>query len=161
MAYNDRPDDQSSNWRRPVTNEEIRRSLPSGPDLQDPTVVGYLFCDALGSHEEYRSALMRLVTPESVEAWGDFSEAANYFKSIPDVGFGSIADRALGDDNVAYFKLLGGVTESFQVLSDQIMIGAAVLTLVWRPEFGEWRVHGIGDPLLPERVPHGVPWVSE
>ncbi len=114
-----------------------------------------MFCNALSDPKYFRPVLTRFVTPESLSAWGDFSAAATFLDSVQDAGYGSFAERALGDDDVAYFKILSGVTDSYQVLDEQIIAAAGVVTLVWRPELGEWRVHGIGEYLKPEDVPHG------
>jgi hypothetical protein len=155
MTYYVHPDDQPpAEWRRFAPDSEAAATLPQ-PSLDDPVAVGLMFCNALVRHEEYIQALARLVTPESLASWGDFGEAASFLGSVKDRGYGSFADRAYGDDAVAYFKILSGVTSTYQVLEDQIISGSAgVVTLVWRPEFGEWRVHGIGDYVKPEEVPH-------
>ncbi|MGO4143461.1 hypothetical protein AB4Y77_00100 [Paenarthrobacter sp. YAF11_1] len=156
MTTNQHPDDQApAEWRRFGVDDEAEQALPE-PSFQDPVAVGLLFCNALSDPAEYQVALRRVVTPESLPAWGDFSDAAQFLASIPDRGFGSMANRALGDDGVAYLKILSGVTQSFQVLEDQVVMAAGFVTLAWRPEFGEWRVHAFGgDTLRPEEVPHG------
>jgi hypothetical protein len=155
MTYNQHPDDQAPEWRRITSDEEANSAMPEF-SFQDPAPVGQMFCDALKDPAHYQVALRRLVTPESLPAWGDFSEAAAFVQSLPDdVGTGTVAQRAHGDDNVAYFKIMSGVTESYQALEEQIVFLAGVVTLVWRPELGEWRVHAIGgDYTKPEYVPH-------
>ncbi|MFE4834427.1 hypothetical protein ACFRAU_07075 [Arthrobacter sp. NPDC056691] len=60
------------------------------------------------------------------------------------LAYGSRVNLAEGDPDVAYFKIMSGVTHSYQVLEGQILPFAGVLSMVWRPEYGEWRVHGIG-----------------
>jgi hypothetical protein len=122
-------------------------------DLTNPVVVGQLFCQALEDHVEYRTALFNLTTPESHTAWGDFSDVAAQYAAIEEAGFGSQANFAVGAPDVAYFKILSGVDQSYQVLDDQILPFAAVLTLVWRPEQGMWLVHSFGDYLRPEDLP--------
>ncbi|WP_284752638.1 hypothetical protein [Arthrobacter sp. efr-133-R2A-120] len=155
MTHNLRPDDRSPEyWRRMASDEEAAAALPE-PSLQDPVAVGQMFCNALGQYRHFQVALRRIVTPESVAAWGDFSDAANFLASIPDAGYGSMAQRAVGADDVAYFKVLSGVTDSYQVLDEQIVQAAGIVTLAWRPEFGEWRVHAMGSNyVVPEQVPH-------
>jgi hypothetical protein len=56
---------------------------------------------------------------------------------------------------VVYAKVLSGVKESFQVKSEQAVLAAAVITLVWRPDVGMWLVHGFGKPIPPSLVPRG------
>lgn len=154
MTPNLHPDDQPTDqWRRFAGEEEVREVIPEF-SFQDPVAVGMMFCNALEDPKENLVALSRIATPESLPAFGDFTEASDLIASVQDAGYGSRAERAVGDDNVAYFKILSGVRGSFQVLEEQILSGAGVVTLVWRPEFGEWRVHGIGDYLRPEEVPH-------
>ncbi|MDI3211704.1 hypothetical protein [Arthrobacter sp. AL12] len=154
MSYNAHPDDQpSAQWRRFAADDEAETVMPEF-SFQDPVAVGMMFCNALDDPKEYHVALSRLATPESLLAFGDFAEASAFLASIEDPGYGSQVNRAHGDDDVAYFKILAGTTDSFQALEDQVLPFAAVVTLVWRPEFGEWRVHGIGNYIRPEDVPH-------
>jgi hypothetical protein len=157
MTQNVHPDQPADNWgnfnRRITGEEEVGQMIPEF-SFQDPVAVGMMFCKALDDPKENFVALSRLATPESLPAFGDFTEAAELIASTQDVGYGSRAERAVGDDNVAYFKILSGITQSFQMLEEQILTGLGVVTLVWRAEFGEWRVHGIGDYLRAEEVPH-------
>lgn len=140
-------------WRRFTSDEEAANALPAAT-LEDPVVVGNLFCSALDDHVHFRAALEKLTTPESRSAWGDFSAAADFLASIEDRGTGSVADRALGADDVAYFKILRDVKQSYQVLDGQPMFVSGIITLVWRPEVGSWLVHSIGtDHVLPEEIP--------
>lgn len=149
----DRPPAQ---WRRFTPKEEAAKAIPED-DPSNPAVVGHRFCEALEDHVYYRNALLNLTTPESHPAWGDFSEAAARYASIEDAGFGTRANYAEGASDVAYFKILSGVDESYQVLDEQIVPFAAVVTLVWRPERGMWLVHGMGDYIQPEKVPRTAP----
>jgi hypothetical protein len=66
-----------------------------------------------------------------------------------------MVNKAQGDPDVAYAKILSGVTQSYEVLDEQPVLAAAVITLVWRPDHRRWMVHGIGDYISPEEVPHG------
>ncbi len=135
-----------------TSDEEAARALPE-PSLTDPVAVSLMFCNALEDPAHYRNALLNLTTPESHNAWGDFSVAAEFLQSIEDRGYGSMINKAAGTQDVGYFKVLSGATESYQVLDEQPVLVAAVLTLVWRPERNQWLVHSIGDPLLPEDLP--------
>ncbi|GAB3535814.1 hypothetical protein GCM10027403_14540 [Arthrobacter tecti] len=129
-------------------------ALPNG-SLQDPVAVGMMFVNALADHRHYEIALSRLVTPESLPYWGDFSEIAEHVASIENWGFGSIANEAVGDPNVRYCKLMSGVESSFQVTDAQIINAASIITMVWRPEYDQWMVHAMGSEYLrPEEVPH-------
>ena len=44
-----------------------------------------------------------------------------------------------------------------KVTEEQVVLAAAVVTLVWRPEFGQWMVHGLGDHIRPEDLPRTSP----
>lgn len=131
-----------------------RAEIGDEGDLTKPTNILILFMSALDDITENRDALSFLVTPESLSAWGDFSEAATFRDSIEDRGIGSIPKRAYGDDDVAYGAILGGVTDSFQMQSEELVSAAAVVTMVWRPSFGRWMVHGFGDYIPADQVPH-------
>ncbi|HEX6967607.1 MAG TPA: hypothetical protein VF174_02085 [Micromonosporaceae bacterium] len=153
MRTNLPPDDQPpASWRRMTSDAEAVAALPE-PALDDPVSVSIMFCNALRDPRANLNALRFLTTPESHAAWGDFTSSSEFLKSIEDCGYGSQVNRAEGAPDVAYFKILRGVTQSYQVLDEQPVLVAAVLTLVWRPERGQWLVHSIGEPLLPEQLP--------
>ncbi|MFP3579459.1 hypothetical protein SB659_07730 [Arthrobacter sp. SIMBA_036] len=153
MAYNQHPDDQPpTNWKRQTSEGESRQAYFSATG--DPAfLLGVHFCSLLDDESTPASELARLVTPESRKAWGDFREVGDWFRSLKDVGYGSIADRALGDDAVAYFKVIPGTVENYQVRDEQI-VSAIIVTVVNRADLGGWRVHGIGDYFPAEAVPH-------
>lgn len=156
MTANLPPEDQPpAEWRRFVSDDESGSTLPE-PSLFDPVAVAHLFFSAVQQHEEFQVALLNITTPESHEAWGDFSEAAAFLASVEDLGFSSMVNQAVGDPGVVYASILSGVTQGFEVLDEQIVQAEAVLTIVRRPDHdGRWLVHQMGPPLLPEEVPHG------
>lgn len=153
LPFEDQPPKE---WRRPLTDEDAPKVLPPD-DPENSVFIGIMFCNALAERRKYQTALGNLVTPESKSAWGDFSAAADYLASIEDHAYGSFTNAAHDAPDVQYFKILRNVQESYQVLDDQPVIVAAVLTLVWRPEHGRWMVHSIGEPLLPEQLPRSAP----
>lgn len=95
--------------------------------------------------------MLTLVTPESASQWGDFSEIG---RLLAGCGMTTRANRAVGDPDVVYVKYLSDPEHNMQSLEDQIISLRAVATLVWRPEHGRWLVHGVGDYVRPEQVPH-------
>lgn len=118
-----------------------------------------LFFDAfrlsLESDAPFALDLLRqgFVTPESVEAWGDFSEALNALRGL------RISMKLLlaeGAPDVAYVRI---VDTPFSTHPDMREVPAVYYaTLVWRPEIAatstsSWRVHGIGEAIPPERLP--------
>jgi predicted nucleic acid-binding protein len=149
-------DQPPGQWRRFLRPDEAPAVLPP-EDLTNPASVGLLFCQALADHRRYRPALGFLVTPESSPHWGDFSQAAAFLAEIEDHAYGSFTNPAHGAPDVQYFKILRHVSESYQLLDDQIVGAAAVLTLIWRPEHGRWMVHSIGEFALPEQLPRSAP----
>lgn len=146
----------SSLSKRDAGVDEERARLAKRPDMADPFSTALLFFQALVDHVEFLNALENLITPESREAWGDFEVAAALLASIEDWGLGDKPTLAVGDPHVAYAKVLRGVTQPFEVLEEQVISAAAVITLVWRPELGMWRVHAFGAMVPPDLVPHGT-----
>lgn len=139
-------------WRTARTNAQAAEYAAEIEDV--PVRLGMEFCSVLSSGEDL-DLLPAAVTPESRDYWGDFGWAVTKVQSIPQLGYGSMAARAAGEDRVAYFKLIPNVDESYQVNDDVpgVLLGlGAVLTLVQRPD-GEWRVHHLGDYVLPEDAP--------
>lgn len=135
-----------------TSEEEATAALPE-PSFTDPVSVSIMFCNGLKDPVYWRNALLNLATPESHNAWGDFSSASEFLRSIEEAGYGSEVNIAEGAPDVAYFKIMRGITQSYQVLDAQPVLAAAVLTLVWRPEFNQWLVHSVGEPMRPEELP--------
>lgn len=155
------PDGTEEDWRRFTSPEEVETSVREA-NRDEPHLVASLFCEALGDPEQNQVALRALVTQESLEAWGDFSTAAEMLASIEDAGYGSKVDRAYEADDVGYFKILSGVTQSYQVQGEQFVNAAAIITLVWHRDAERWMVHSIGQQVRPEDIPSrtgdGVRW---
>jgi hypothetical protein len=126
-----------------------------GPALTDPVAVGALFAEALRDPVGNRATLERVTTPESRPAWGDFTGAAAVLSSIEDWGVAGVAPKAAADPTVCYLGVLRGVTRDHDALEGRSEDVAAIINLVWRPDFGQWMVHGIGDHLRPGQIPHG------
>ena len=54
--------------------------------------------------------------------------------------------------DVAYVKIISNVgdrEEPIQVLRDPLPVEARIISLVYRPELGGWRVHSLGHPVDP------------
>jgi hypothetical protein len=126
-------------------------------DETHPSTIALAFMSVMEDPTGWTEELRSIVTPESVDSWGDFSAAAAVVASINDWGLGSVPNAAYEAPDVAYVKILRGVTESYQQEGDDLILVPAVLTLVWRPEFGRWLVHGIGNAVRPEDVPRTSP----
>lgn len=143
-------------WRRPVRDADGEPKLPP-EDPMNAAFIGIMFCKALRNPVEYQTALTQLVTPESLNDWGDFAAAGELLESIPEVGFGTLTNQAYGAPDVRYFKILSGVGDAYMVVDEQPVMAAALLTMIWRPEHGRWMVHAMGDSLLPEHLPRSAP----
>lgn len=92
--------------------------------------------------------LRALVTPESLETWGDFSGVREL---LSDTGLTSRANhRAPG---VAYVKFVSDTGRSMIADGHVMIMARAIATLQFRPELSEWRVHQLGDYCLPEDLP--------
>jgi len=115
----------------------------------NPLNVAAWFFHALLLEPLDRHELAILVTPESRESWGDFSEAAQGLQSIRAPGLHA---RALYDPNaedVAYVGIVQDVAVS-RVVEDAPL--ALVITLVRRSELGGWLVHAMGGAIGPVEV---------
>lgn len=98
-----------------------------------------------------------LVTPESRPEWGNFSAVSQWLAGVQDAGIQSIGNRADGAKDVAYVGILGDSPEIYRFTSDTVVQMAGIVTLVWRPEFGRWMVHGVGDYIGPDDLPRTSP----
>lgn len=124
--------------------------------FRDPFRIALLFLSCLaGSNEdpELQDALRLLVTPESRAGFGDFRSARERLASIDRWAVGDCPVPAFQDPEVVYVKLLSGVVVSFRVESEQLVLAAAVITLVWRSQPQRWMVHAFGPPEPPSQVP--------
>lgn len=129
-----------------------------GPD--EPFFTVQAFVSGLHDDSTPSEVLRSAVTPESVEAWGDFSGVREYLKSLGDWGVGSYPAPAAGAPDVAYVKVLRDVPQTYRQTTDEMLLVPAVLTLVWRPEVGFWLVHSIGEPADPSVLTRTSPGVA-
>lgn len=125
-------------------DDEVRAKLDSIPD-GDPMHVAMAFIFALS--ELNRTVLESLTNPESRPAWGDYRETHDVLVGFGDWGIGSqpeyLEERGA---RLAYVKILRDVDESMVATEDTIVMAAAILTLVKRPDINNsWFVQAIGD----------------
>ncbi|MEV7976230.1 hypothetical protein [Streptomyces sp. NPDC086519] len=99
-------------------------------------------------------SLRKLCTPESWEAFGDFTAARD---AIGERGLATRADPpATGEPNVRYAKMvhMDDPEREAERADGWVSIGdARIITMQWRPADGYWRVHAFGMPVLPEDLP--------
>lgn len=113
------------------------------------------------SIEQTMVGLLSIVTPESREAWDIFQDSVAAVRAIGDWGMASYPESPNGAPDVAYVKVLDGMPEVTQIRATRILTVAAWLTLVWRPEFGIWMIHGFGGNRVPPPfVPRTSPGVA-
>jgi hypothetical protein len=106
-------------------------TAPDGPDVED---------------------LKLLVTPESWPHWGDFRSVA---EMLDGCGMATRATPSDSDPNVVYIKYVTDHDgQLYQAQNEMMFLARAVATTVWRPELRSWRIHGVGDYLRPDEVPH-------
>lgn len=97
-------------------------------------------------------AVASTVTPESLGQWdlpalrsrtAGSGLATGVFKPVYDVAYVKLAENLPLAEGVAVWELVGGYFPT----------NVMVLTLVLRPELNGWRVHAIGQPVEPARLP--------
>ncbi|MGN7799041.1 hypothetical protein [Leifsonia sp. 22587] len=140
--------------KRDVPDQEVaeRFQTDAEPDWSDPFATAATFLQALADPQHYQVALLNLIHPYTAASWGDFSEAAAGLASIQNWGLGNKPSRAEGRPDVAYAAILRNVDQTFQSQSDQVVMTAAVITLVWSAERQMWLVYSIGDYTGPEDI---------
>jgi hypothetical protein len=145
--------DESDRWTEEDDAALIYESLPGW----HPAMIVDVF--RTGLEFENRAARQKVlgegfVTPESVEAWGDFSRAQALFNTGLRISTTPWWGRDAPD--VAYVRLVE--TDAHFAPQAAGIPATAHVTLVWRPEIAvvpgtSWRLHHIGDPIHPDQVP--------
>ncbi|MDQ1734602.1 MAG: hypothetical protein QOH56_853 [Pseudonocardiales bacterium] len=128
-----------------------------GEPFETPAATALLFLQALAEDvHEYRNALLRITTPESWDAWGDFTEAAEMVASLG--GEWGIQSRgSLPEPGIAYIALMRDTPTALYVDGDVFINAAAIVSLVHRPALGGWRVHSYGaDYWPPDDLPRDL-----
>lgn len=144
------PDDQpSGKGLVPADGDDaiaqaIRENPPGGPWMTG-IMFHYAVVDEGGAEVD---KLRRLVTPESLAAWGNFSSTRALLMGT---GWTTRADEPA--PGVAYVKFTPSDMPTVRVDGDVAINVRAVATLQYRPELGGWRVHHVGEPCLPEDLP--------
>jgi hypothetical protein len=131
-------------------DEAMAAAGPMTPD--NPYAVAFAFWHAVLT-ENYDD-LELVVTPESHGQWN----LADIHARTEDSGIATGVYKPRYD--VAYVKLISNVgdkEEPLQVLRDPLPAEARIISLVYRPELGGWRVHGIGHPVDPTDLPRSWP----
>lgn len=143
----------SDSW----TSADDFEAATAGYDFTEPLSTAMAFISALSREPLDVDQLASVVTPESLPAWGNFSSAAAGLSSIPEWAIASYPDPAPNATDVAYVKILKNEPESRQQEGDVVVVPAAWITLIWRPERGTWLVHAFGNPLPADGLPRSSP----
>jgi hypothetical protein len=131
-------------------DEAVAAGGPMTPD--NPYAVAFAFWHA-ALNENYGD-LESVITPESRGQW----DLADIRARTEDSGIATGVYKPRYD--VAYVKLISGVDENegpIQVLRNPLPTEARIISLVYRPELGGWRVHGLGHPVDPTDLPRSWP----
>lgn len=149
------PEDQPDLEFVPAAPDEVPPEY--GMPFEEPAGTVNLFLIGLDDPIGNRPALLQLTTPESHDAWGDFTETAQRIAEYGEFSFSSRGERPVPD--VAYIPILVDWDHSTGhkvVAADGAIVSAvAVLTVVNRPAHGGWLVHAIGRQVPPEQLPRG------
>ena len=120
--------------------------------MTNPAAVAMAFFIA-GTYEEGPDVgtLRTLLTPESLPAWDDFAFLPEW---IGHLSIGTQGRRTAGSDDVHYVGLFVDMGEQPMRADGEIVGQGKILSLQRRPDLGgEWRVHGVGEYVLPEEMP--------
>jgi hypothetical protein len=127
-------------------DEAMAAGGPMTPD--NPYAVAFAFWHAaLGENYDDLEAV---ITPESRGQW----DLADIRIRTEDSGIATGVYKPRYD--VAYVKLISNVgdeEEAIQALRNPLPVEARIISLVYRPELGGWRVHGVGHPVDPTDLP--------
>jgi hypothetical protein len=117
----------------------------------NPYAVAFAFWHA-ALNENYDD-LELVITPESRGQW----DLADIRARTEDSGIATGVYKPRYD--VAYVKLISNISEEepIQVLRNPLPAEARIISLVYRPELGGWRVHGLGHPVDPTDLPRSWP----
>jgi len=131
-------------------DEAMVASGPMTPD--NPWAIAFAFWDSV--LRESNENLNLVITPESAGNWGELAALKDRTKES---GLATGVYRPVYD--VAYVKLINdvGADSPVQFITEGFPAMSMIISLVYRPELGGWRVHSIGQPLDPDDLPRSWP----
>jgi hypothetical protein len=142
-----------------VTDDELAWTAADDASFQfssspanSPKGVTLRFITALETSPIPLDSLRSMVSPESLDSWGDFSRAAMKIEGIPNLGFVDGTFGFEGAPDVIYIGVLANVTKT-RWQPPQVPPVVAMVNIIWRPELGKWVVHEIGGPAHPDQLP--------
>jgi hypothetical protein len=119
----------------------------------NPLAVAAGFFSLIDSDDtEERAALIELCSKESKDAnyWEDFLRAREL---LAEKSMGSYVETPVSD--VAHVKFLPGFPKTAKLEAGHlgIQVEGVFMTLLHRPDQGGWKVHAIGRPVPPHKIP--------
>lgn len=121
-----------------------------------PVSLVQILAEAVKEPERYAVALEGLVTPESLNDWGDFSQLRSALEGL---SFSSQLRSYPHAPDVAYMYLIAGEPAPRFVELGVVEV-PRTLVWIWRPELGNgsWRLHHAAQEMLPpEAFPRTSP----
>ena len=119
------------------------------PDNPASIAIVLLSALQMDDYKNHLSDLRALVTPESLESWGDLSEVREMLS-----GKGLATFPEYPAPGVCYLRLPPSPSATLGRAVGPVPIDAAILTLQQRPDLdGSWRIHSVGLPCPPEHLP--------
>src|SRR5665213_313665 len=88
----------------------------AGFDPSDPFEVAFQFLEGIREPVEWAEALSMLVTPESLDDWGDFTAANEWISARPGSGLLTGIQSAFGTDDVVYVRVIADVVRPERAL---------------------------------------------
>lgn len=137
-------------------------SLASRPEaiVRDPHATALTFLYQLEQPARSVRALHALTTPESHDAWGDFSGAAAGVASLGLWELEPKLSRPAGANDVAYAVVREPIDRVGSAAHAPVMSRMAIITMVWRQEQQRWLVHSLGRYVCPEDLPRSTGGVA-
>lgn len=112
---------------------------------RDPNWVATMFLSGLLGFGPYAEHLDTLITPQSRDAWGRFTEARAYMQGLTAPGISTGHTRPEGARDVAYVAMLTNTTEGYVLPAETVVDAAAVVSLVWHEGADSWLVTALGE----------------
>jgi hypothetical protein len=135
------------NGNRWTEEDEAMLALEALPG-DEPIKLTIAVWNALTADADHRELVRGVVTPESAESWGDFSQLA---AALDDENLGIVSKvrQEPGTTDVAVVWLLRDPGPARMMRGAEFANIAFMFTWVWRPELGGWRLHEVGTRWVP------------
>lgn len=142
-----------------ATGEELQELIKEYT-LEENLLVflSILFLDELKKENPSLELLRSMVYISTLKDWGDFSQATNFYRGIPNPGLSSRV-RYNEKKDVAYIRILPNTEDIFIIETPQIITDLYQITLMKDNQLGVndsifngWKVFAMGAPVDPYNV---------